>query len=71
MIRPQPRESLDRVVGCSNGPELVAELRRRGLDIPCERVECYDRDNKPVQRGIYHLTPRDRRLIIRWQSSRK
>jgi len=69
LIRPMPREHLDRAVGCSNGPELVAELRRRGLDVPCERVECYDRDGKPVKRGIYHLTPADRRLIIRWQSS--
>jgi hypothetical protein len=66
-----PREHLDRAVGCSNGPDLIAELRRRGLDIPCERVDCLDRDGKEVKRGIYHFTPLDRRLIIRWQSNRK
>ena len=68
--RPMTREELDRRAGASNGPELVAELRRRGLDVPCERVECYDRDGKTVRRGIYHLTPRDHRLISRWISKR-
>jgi hypothetical protein len=70
LIRPRPREELDRVAGCSNGPELVAELRRRGLDVPCERVECIDRDGLPVKRGIYHFTQRDRFLIHRWLSKR-
>jgi hypothetical protein len=65
-----PRESLDRAAGCSNGPELIAELRRRGLEIPCERVPDYDRDGKEVRRGVYHLSPRDRRLLSRWLSKR-
>lgn len=68
--RPMPREELDRRAGCSNGPELVAELRRRGLDCPCERVECYDRDGKTVRRGVYHLTSSDRRILSRWLSKR-
>ena len=71
MTRPMPREHLDRAVGCSNSPDLIAELRRRGLDIPCTRIECVDRDGKPVRPGVYHLSNRDRRLLIRWQSSRK
>ena len=61
--RPMPREELDRRAGCSNAPELIAELRRRGLDCPCERVECYDRDGLKVRRGVYHLTPRDRAIL--------
>ena len=36
--RPAKREEIDSRAGCSNAPELVAELRRRGLDVPCERV---------------------------------
>ena len=42
--RPMPRESLDHEAGCSNAPELMAELRRRGLDAPCERISFIDRD---------------------------
>lgn len=41
LTRPQRREHLDAVAGCSNSPELVAELRRRGLDVPCERVTSF------------------------------
>ena len=58
--RPAPREVLDKVAGCSNGPALVAHLREGGLDVPCERVPCLDRDGKEVRRGIYSLTKRDR-----------
>ena len=68
--RPVTREELDRRAGCSNGPELVAELRRRGLDCPCERVPAWDRDGHEVRRGVYHLTPRDRSLINSWLSKR-
>lgn len=69
--RPMPREHLDRAAGCSNGPELVAELRRRGLDAPCERVSDLDRDGRPIKRGVYHLTKTDRRKLNRWFSQRK
>ena len=61
--RPMPREHLDREVGCSNSPELVAELRRRGLDVPCTRVRDLDRDGMEIRRGVYHLTHRDRRIV--------
>ncbi|PLK50194.1 hypothetical protein C0V76_06030 [Uliginosibacterium sp. TH139] len=68
--RPMPREQLDREAGCSNGPELVAELRRRGLDVPCTKTPVIDRDGQEVRRGIYHLTEQDRRKVYRWQGSR-
>jgi hypothetical protein len=68
--RPMPREELDRTVGCSNGPDLVAELRRRNLDVPCTRVPCYDRDGREVLRGVYHLTHADRRKLARWAARR-
>jgi hypothetical protein len=54
------REQLDTVTGQSNSPELVAELRRQGLDIPCDRIACIDRDGKVCRPGIYTLTTRDR-----------
>lgn len=68
--RPMPREHLDRAAGCSNGPELVAELRRRGLEVPCERVPDFDRDGRPIKRGVYHFTDGDRRRILRWLAKR-
>ena len=66
--RPMPRESLDREAGASNGPELVAELRRRGLDVPCERIRCVERDGNACRPGVYSLTSSDRRKVHQWQS---
>ena len=63
MRRPLPRKQLDRVAGSSNGPDLVAELRRRGLDLPCHRVPALDRDNRLAHIGVYALTPIDVRLM--------
>ena len=69
--RPAKREELDRAAGCSNGPELVAELRRRGLELPCERVDAIDRDGRHCKPGIYSLTSKDRRRINAWLRRRE
>ena len=69
--RPAKREEIDNRAGCSNAPELVAELRRRGLEVPCERVPAIDRDGKPCRPGIYRLTDADRRKIHAWLSRRQ
>lgn len=69
-VSPRTRETLDHIAGCSNGPELVAELRRRGLEVPCDRVPCIDRDGFEVKRGIYHFTDGDRRKVRRWLNRR-
>lgn len=68
--RPMPREHLDKAVGCSNSPELVAELRRRGLAIPCRRVEVLDRDGRLCKPGVYFFTDSDRRKLRRWLHER-
>lgn len=68
--RPMPRENLDTEAGCSNGPELVAELRRRGLDVPCERINFVDRDGFTCRPGVYFLTVADRRKVRQWQARR-
>lgn len=70
LVRPRKREEIDRIAGASNGPELVAELRRRGLELPCDRVPALDRDGKLVRPGVYHLTDADRRKILTWQLAR-
>lgn len=52
---PVMREDLDGIAGASNSPHVVSELRRMGLVIDCERVECTDRDGKPCRPGRYSL----------------
>ena len=63
---PISREELDRVAGCSNSPQLVAELRRRGLDVPCRMLSGRDRDGRTVRYGEYRLTGEDRRKVMDW-----
>jgi hypothetical protein len=71
LTRPTPREQLDGVAGASNSPELVAELRRRGLTVPCERIRFIDRDGCMCRPGVYSLTIADRRLIFAWLAKRQ
>ncbi|NDP40151.1 MAG: hypothetical protein GZ093_15615 [Rhodoferax sp.] len=71
LARPRRREDVDSTAGCSNGPELIAELRRRGLEVPCMRVHFRDRDGKACCPGVYSFTARDRRLIAIWKANRK
>ena len=68
LARPRRREDVDAIAGCSNSPELIAELRRRGLEVPCERIEFIDRDGCICRPGVYSFTIRDRRLIWAWQA---
>ncbi|MDC8770651.1 hypothetical protein [Roseateles albus] len=70
LTRPMPREHVDSVAGCSNGPELIAELRRRGLSIPCTRAKKKDRDLFDCFPGVYHLTHSDRRKLTAWMRER-
>ena len=71
LARPRRREDIDSIAGCSNGPELIAELRRRGLGdehLPCKRIHFIDRDGFPCRPGIYSLTEQGRRAIYTWLS---
>lgn len=70
LVRARKREEIDRIAGASNGPELIAELRRRGLDFPCDRVPVIDRDGYLVRPGVYHLTDADRSKLATWQRAR-
>ena len=69
-VRPVPREELDRVAGCSNGPALVADLRDLGLELPCTRTKKVDLDLFACWPGVYHLTERDRRKLNAWKRRR-
>ena len=70
---PRPREALDAIAGCSNTPDLIADLRERELGkehLPCERIEAVDRDGKVCRPGVYSLTEKGRRMIRAWLSGR-
>jgi sarcosine oxidase gamma subunit len=69
-VRPTPREELDHVAGCSNGPALVADLRSLGLELPCTRARKTDRDMFTVWPGVYHLTSADRSKLTTWKRKR-
>lgn len=74
LMRPRPREEIDGIAGCANGPELIAELRRRGLGgahLPCERIRFVDRDGKVCRPGVYSLSSRGRRMIYAWLAKQK
>jgi hypothetical protein len=60
------RENLDTIVGCSNSPDLIAGLRRKGLEIPCTLVEKFDKDGNSCWPGQYSLTSEDRAIIHSW-----
>ena len=60
------RENLDFIAGCSNSPELVAGLRRKGLKVPCERVERFDKVGNSCWPGRYSFTPEDRQTVVIW-----
>lgn len=70
MTRPLPREQLDQVAGGSNGRELVAELRRRGLKTPCTRTKHEDRDLFDCWPGVSRFTEGDRRKLKVWERER-
>jgi hypothetical protein len=69
-VRPIPREYLDTVAGCSNGPALVSDLRDLGLQMPCTRTKRKDRDLFDCWPGVYHLTEKDRRKLNAWKRER-
>jgi len=69
LIRSVTREQLDKAVGCSNGPDLIVNLRKLGLGmhgLPCTMVPVRDRDRDGliVRRGVYSFSAAGRRAVI-------
>jgi hypothetical protein len=63
MEGPKSRGGLDRLAGCANTPDIVFQLRARGLEIPCRTVQSRDRDGRPCHFGEYSLTAGDRAKV--------
>ncbi|WP_445355707.1 hypothetical protein ACJJI5_05065 [Microbulbifer sp. EKSA008] len=60
---PCSRERLDRVAGASNGPEIISQLRKRGIQVQCRRVAHIDRDGLSGSHGVYWLPDSERQRI--------
>ncbi len=61
------RESVDRIAGASNGPQIIAEIRRKvtgydGLDMV--RDDVLDRDGKPSKPGRYRMNEIGRARVL-------
>ena len=63
MVRSRTRKHTDEIAGASNAPDLIKRLRDRGLEIPCDKMPAFDRDELKTEYGVYHLTEVDRRKI--------
>ena len=70
LIRPRKREEIDRIAGASNGPELMAELRRRGLSKKARLAPGIDRDGYAIKFGVYEFDDEDRRKLNAWMRRR-
>jgi len=60
------REELDRIAGSSNSPDIVFRLRKKGLEIPCYRIESRDADGKKCRPGRYEFTRMDKIIVCDW-----
>lgn len=49
------RSKLDKVIGTTNSPEFVRQLRLKGLKIHTSKVKGLNRDGKKVWWGEYYL----------------
>jgi hypothetical protein len=58
----QSVKQLQVIVGQSNIPELMQQLRRQGWKWFCEIIEVTDRDGHVCRPGIYHLDPEHKKL---------
>jgi hypothetical protein len=60
------REEVDSIAGASNGPEIMRQLRLKGLEWKCERIPKLDRDGKPCEPGLYSIDDAGRATLLRW-----
>ncbi|WP_273430111.1 hypothetical protein [Chitinibacter tainanensis] len=64
------REAFDCAVGCSNGPDLMANLRKKcGIVWLCRRIPVIDRHDEVCQAGFYAISPASYRAIRAWLKS--
>ena len=61
------REDLDRLIGASNSPDAIMQLRRKyGLDIIMREVQAINRDGRHCWYGEYQLAYDDKVMVREW-----
>jgi hypothetical protein len=65
-LGPVMRYDLDDLIGCTNSPQVVSELRTKGISIGCEDIPQIDRDGRRCYPGRYYLTNKGRELLRSW-----
>jgi hypothetical protein len=64
------REDLDRLIGASNSPDAIMQLRRKyGLDIIMREVQAINRDGRHIWYGKYQLAYDDKVMVREWLES--
>ena len=66
LVRPRRCKDIDSIASCSNGADLISQLRELWLNIPCIWVNFIDSHGFFFRSGIYYLTTNDRRKINHW-----
>jgi len=59
------REDVDRIAGASNGPEIMRQLKAKGLTW-CDRIRVIDRDGHPCEPGIYSIVGSGWDTLRKW-----
>lgn len=65
---PLMRKDVDRIAGCANGPDLIANIRSLGLgriNLPCILIPVIDRDGKKSLAGRYSVTEEGKELLVK------
>jgi hypothetical protein len=77
-FHPMTREQVNSTAGCSNGPDLMSDLRdlfpqsaNRNKYISCVRINFLDCDGRVCRPGIYSLTGIGCRLMNQWLVKRE
>lgn len=66
MTGTRSRKAVDTIAGCSNGPDVIHTLRKKGLTIPCDKVPFIDCDGHEVTHGVYSFTNEDKLKVSHW-----
>lgn len=61
------REELDKLIGASNSPDAIMQLRRKyGLNIIMREVQAINRDGRACWYGSYQLAYDDKVMVREW-----
>ena len=65
-LGPVMRYDLNGIIGTTNAPQTVFQLRAKGVSIQCEDVQQFDRDGRKCYPGRYSLTTKGRETLLAW-----